>query len=208
MGTTLGSTGITFNDATTQTTAFTGGKGTQVITSTQSFTVPTGVTSIWVTLVGGGGGGQSITYPTQAQGAGGGAGGAGTKLVTGLTPGQVITCTIGGGGGAGGTGGTTSFGAYFSATGGGGSGGANGTASGSVTKPFGQNPVYANDYPSNGGGRYIVGMGTAGNGLPGTGYGNNGSNATGYGAGGGGAAGWGWTVTGGSGSPGYMYLEW
>jgi hypothetical protein len=91
MGTTLTNTGITFNDATVQTTAaapsaYIGGRG-QVFTASGTFTVPTGVTSIKVTVTGGGGGGggeQSAgstggtssfgAYCTASGGAGGTAG--------------------------------------------------------------------------------------------------------------------------------------
>ena len=95
MGTTLTSTGITFKDATVQTTAavtsaYIGGRG-QVFTASGTFTVPTGVTSIKVTVTGGGGGGGG-EYP------------------------------------AGSTGGTSSFGAYCSASGGAGGAASNPTA--------------------------------------------------------------------------------
>lgn len=143
MPTSVTSTGITFPDATTQTTAaaassYVGGRG-QVFTSSGTFTVPTGVTSVAVTVQGGGGGGgacnggqTSVTY-----GGGGGGGGRALKYVTGLTPGASVTVTVGAAGGSAQAGGTSSFGAYVSATGGaagqtvnigqGGSGGAGGS---------------------------------------------------------------------------------
>jgi hypothetical protein len=93
---TVGGTTITFNDATTQTTAFTGGGSyiglqgrTFTTTGAQNWTVPTGITAVRVRVIGAGGGG-----------------GAGT-------------------GGVGGTGGTSSFGTYVSCTGGAGGGNQN-----------------------------------------------------------------------------------
>jgi len=108
-------------------TALSGPQG-QVFTSSGTFTVPTGITSVKVTVIGGGGGGGSARVPTcgGSTGGSGGGGGASIKYVTGLTSGGTVSVTVGSGGtggvpnGAGGTGGTSSFGAYCSATGGGG----------------------------------------------------------------------------------------
>ena len=83
----------------------------QVFTSTGTFTVPTGVTSVKVTVTGGGGNGGTATG-TGASAGGGGAGGTAIKYVTGLTPGGTVAVTVGG------IAGTSSFGAYCSATGG------------------------------------------------------------------------------------------
>lgn len=96
-----------------------GGTRGQIFTSTGTFTVPSGVTSVKVTVVGGGGGGGSATSSNRS-GTGGGGGGVAIKYITGLTSGATISVTIGGGGGAASAGGTSSFGAYCSATGGGG----------------------------------------------------------------------------------------
>lgn len=93
----------------------------QVFTSSGTFTVPANVTRIKVTVVGGGGGGSSNG---NVQGRnGGGAGGTAIKWISGLTPGQQISVTVGLGGAGvnastAGAGGTSSFGAYCSATGG------------------------------------------------------------------------------------------
>jgi hypothetical protein len=78
----------------------------QVFTATGTFTVPTNITRVKVTVIGGGG--------TGASGAGGGGGGGGTaiKIVTGLTPAGTVAVTVGG------VAGTSSFAAYCSATGG------------------------------------------------------------------------------------------
>jgi len=98
-----------------------------VFTASGSFTVPAGVSTVKVTVIGGGGAGG--THATLSA-AGGGAGGQAMMLVSGLTSGSVIPVTVGGGGtasttaGNGGAGGTSSFGTYVSATGGqGGTGG-------------------------------------------------------------------------------------
>lgn len=108
-------------------TSLPGAQG-QVFTSSGTFTVPSGITTVKVTVCGGGGGGAQNS---SSAGSGGG-GGVAIKYVTGLTPGGTVTVTVGSG--STGTGGTSSFGAYCSATGGGGgtSGapGAGGTASG------------------------------------------------------------------------------
>ena len=78
-----------------------------------SWTIPPGVTTCRVRLWGGGGGAPGSSLA-------GGGGGFAIKTVTGLTPGGTVTVTIGTGGQANnpGTGGTSSFGAYVSATGG------------------------------------------------------------------------------------------
>ena len=92
----------------------------QVFTSSGTFTVPTGVTSVKVTVVGGGGGG-GFGATSSGGGGGGGGGGVAVEFVTGLTPGGTVAVTVGAGGAInGGTGGTSSFGAFCSATGGGG----------------------------------------------------------------------------------------
>jgi hypothetical protein len=95
----------------------------QVFETSGSFVVPAGVTQVKVTAMGGGGGaGYHATLP----GGGGAQGGMATDIVGGLVPGQVIAVTVGAGGtspagvGNGAGGGTSSFGAYLSASGGGG----------------------------------------------------------------------------------------
>lgn len=90
----------------------------QVFTSSGTFTVPTGVTEIFVTACGGGGGGAGGGYTSSSQGWGGGGGASSilrTRSLT-VTPGASVTVTIGaaGGGGGfhgnGGSGGTTTVG--------------------------------------------------------------------------------------------------
>lgn len=112
-GTAYGTTGQVLtsngNAAPTWTTPSANGGGLggmQSFASSGTFTIPTGKTSVKITVVGGGGGGgQSVFFPT---GPGGGAGGAAIKVFTGLTAGATLTVTIGGGGSIDGAGGTTS----------------------------------------------------------------------------------------------------
>lgn len=68
----------------------------QIFTASGTFTIPTGVTAVKVTVCGGGGagGGASATQ----DGGGGGSGSTGIKWLTGLTPGNTLSVTIGGGG--------------------------------------------------------------------------------------------------------------
>lgn len=119
MAVTIG-TNITFNDNSTQNSAYRTSKGQPIsittFTSTGTYVVPVNCSKILVQLVGGGGG--SAGY-LESGGAGGYAEG-----VFSVTPGTSYTVTIGGGGGgvgyyaAAGDGGTTSFGSLLSATGG------------------------------------------------------------------------------------------
>lgn len=103
------------------------------------WTVPDGVYKLYSTVTGGGGGGRNSSL----YGGGGGGGGVAEGLVN-VTPGQVISITVGQGGlgavysvsdGVGGTGGSSALGEYMSATGGSsgntsGQGGASGMGSG------------------------------------------------------------------------------
>lgn len=106
--------------------------GSQVFTTSGTFTIPANVTSVKVTVIGGGGGGGAANGDPGcggASGGGGGGGGVAIRQVTGLTPGNTVTVTVGGGGtggttGVGGSGSTSSFGAHASATAGGGGGSA------------------------------------------------------------------------------------
>jgi hypothetical protein len=118
----------------TSTTATNATHGVKAFTSTGTFVVPAGITTVWVTAVGGGGGGGKAD--NEVAGHSGGGGGAGAVLlyqqVNGLTPGASITVTVGAGGQGGssshsaGDGGDTRFGDYVTA--GGGSKGAMGSS--------------------------------------------------------------------------------
>lgn len=122
-------------------------KGQQIFTGSTTWTVPAGVRSVQVFLVGGGGGGGGGLGRTW--GGGGGAGGRTALVNLSVTPGQSLAVTIGAGGNcgfgvsgqvpsgklAGKTGGTTSFGSSSVSGGGGGSvynygGGAGGSGGG------------------------------------------------------------------------------
>jgi len=158
-GATSGSTTLQSTDATTPTITLPATTGTlaltssvlpgaqaQVFTASGTFTIPTGVTAIKVTVVGAGGGGAGATAGNVF--CAGGGGGYGVQYFTGLTPANTLTVTVGaagtGGGGdsSGGTGGTSSIASgtqtitTASATGGGGgnattgAGGTAGTVSG------------------------------------------------------------------------------
>jgi hypothetical protein len=99
------------------------GSGVQSFSTSSSFAVPQGVTQVEVELWGGGAG--SFASVSGSPSGGGSGGGYARKRVDGLTPGQVVSVTVGAGG-AGGTvsggsavpGGSSGFGNFASATGG------------------------------------------------------------------------------------------
>lgn len=96
---------LTSNGTTWQSTAPAAGGptgGHAQYTTSGTFTIPTGVTAVKMTVIAGGGaGGASATSGCNfGSGGGGGAGGAAIKWLTGLTPGNTLTVTVGGGGGA------------------------------------------------------------------------------------------------------------
>jgi len=141
-----------------------------------SFTVPSGVTSLSITSIGGGGGGggYSGTYV-------GGVGGDGARVISNLsvTPGQVLSLVVGGGGG-GGTNGPSSGGGGYSCGAQGGGGGSTNIGAGTV------NQIIAGG--GGGGGSGICGdTGMNGGSAGGTGGagGNGGSNGSSTPAGGG-----------------------
>jgi len=117
-----------------------GDRGT-VFTSSGTFTIPTGITALKITVGGGGGGGGVGQDVGDGSGTGGQgqSGGGAIKYLTGLTPGNTLTVTVGAGGGSGTAGGTSSVASgtqsitTISGTGGGGggtgTGGGNGTGS-------------------------------------------------------------------------------
>jgi hypothetical protein len=180
------------------------GPGAQVFTSDGTFTIPSGITKLKATIVGGGGGsGRGNGAPS----GGGGGGGTAIKYLTSLTPGNTISVTVGSGGtgrtgsnGNGTTGGTSSIASgtqsitTVSATGGAGSfgptggspigiGAAGGSASNgdaNINGSGGHQVLYSSTdaayVPGNGGNS------TLGGGPVGSGTGNN------YGGGGAGSA--------------------
>lgn len=188
------------------------GPNSQLFTSSGTFTVPAGITSVVITVVGGGGGGAGCSSSAcgDTRGGSGGFGGVSIAYATGLTPGGTIAITVGAagtaggsGGGAGGSGGTSSAGAYASATGGTGglynqSGGSATSGVGSLgrfntTEPVSSAGNFANQYGyslfknGNGNGNAGVGYGAGGSG----GYSNNNGNKSG-----------------GVGAPGMVMVEW
>jgi len=111
-------TGISINNGagsiTIASTVSPGGASLQVFEGNGTFTIPIGITSVKVTIVGGGGGsgGGANTCAGVVSSGGGGGGGACIVGLTSLTPGGTISVTVGGGGSAGGgtsggTGGTS-----------------------------------------------------------------------------------------------------
>ena len=195
------------------------GSGGQAFTANNTFTIPSGITAVKVTVVGGGGGGAYGS--ANAGGGGGGAGGgAAISYLTGLTPGNTLSVTIGGAG----SGGTTSGAA--------GTGGTSTVASGTQTittiSATGGTGGNTNSYGGTGGlgsnGTINIGGGGGGVGAqysPGTGgssiLGGGSSNTSGSTAsagrpyGGGGSAGFGscsTSYTGGAGAAGVVIFEW
>jgi hypothetical protein len=124
----LGSTGITFPDATTQTTAAaSSGINVQTFTSSGTWTKPSLAAGSRVFIQAWGGGGSGGRYSGQF-GGGGGGGGYNERWLTLSSMGATETVTIGAGGtaistnAAGNIGGTTTVGSLISAYGGGGGG--------------------------------------------------------------------------------------
>ena len=181
----------------------------QVFETSGTFTVPAGITVVKVTVVGGGGNGGNTSGTGTAQGGAGG--GAAIEYISGLTPGDTVTVTVGGAAG------TSSFGAYCSATGG---------ASGTETT------AYNTSVGTGSGGNFNVSGGRGGSGsldgqnssnrmsfggmAPlGLGYGypqdlanvNATQPATGFGAGGTGAVGTTTGRDGSAGAPGLVIVE-
>lgn len=184
-----------------------GGMKYQIFTASGTFTVPSGVTNVKVTLIGGGGGGggsDNVNY-----GGGGGGGGVYYRQSVNVTPGSNISVTIGSGGSGGGnnqngsSGGTSSFGSYLSSTGGAGgkcnngSAGAAGSPSTSYFTQAGGTSWSTMGHGGAGGSTVlgIGGKGTAGNAQTGVGFGAGGAGAK-YGS------------YGGNGSPGVCIVEW
>lgn len=163
---------------------------TDTYTTSGSWTVPAGVTSITVQVWGAGGAGGGST--ANNQGGSGGGGGAYSTRVIAVTPGQNIPFTVGVGGlgvaGANGGNGTASTILTLTANGGTGGGanrgaiGTGGTATGGTTNTTGGNGVIGDNRGRDGGNGANGGAGGAGN-INGA-NGNNGSTPGGGGSGG------------------------
>src|SRR5210317_1557638 len=112
MATSITNTGITFPDATTQTTAAVAGGGyaLNAYTSPVTWTKPAGLKAVKVTVVGAGGAGGPATsgWPSGATGGGGGGGGAAILYLDAPAVPGPVSVTAGPG--------TNSFGALASAT--------------------------------------------------------------------------------------------
>lgn len=187
----------------------------QVFTSNGAFTVPVGVTKLWVEVYGGGGGGG---YGGGYDGAGGGgAGGVVMGFVT-VAPGQNINVIIGGGGQGGRSGsrdgdngGMSSF-ATLSANGGTGGlgtgrGGKGGEGSGGLINQTGGGGSggSAGNGGGNGGSNTRGGGGYGGGWVSQDGAGGNGGI---FGGGGGATGGGGGNFSGGSGGSGGIAIWW
>ena len=191
----------------------TGSTGKQVITTPSTWTVPDGVTTVYISQCGGGGGGSTIF------GCGGGGGASVYRQPVTVSPTETITCTIGVGGAGGSSyatsntnylssfsncsgtdGGTTTFGSYVSTKGGRGStvsssgyvvgvAGGNGGTSGACIQLSLYDSGSNETFNGGNGGSSMFGAGGSG------GYANMstaaitaGGDGAGYGAGGGGGA--------------------
>ena len=170
---------------------------TLVLTSSQTWIVPAGVSRIKVTVVGGGGGAAGDSYAQTGQAGGGG--GAAIKTMA-VTPGTGYDVTIGAGGSKGATGasgGTSSFvgtGATVSATGG--AGGAGGIGSGgdlNIAGGSGGSSIANSSVPPALGGSSIFSGQAQGGGVDGRSYGGGGSG--------------GWGGSGGNGASGVVVIE-
>ena len=158
-----------------------GGTGYTSFSGAYFYTVPDGMTSIDLLMIGGGGGGGSAIYTgsgSSVAGAGGGGGGQ-VRSITGysVTPGENLTINVGAGGSTGGSGGITSItgntgATYIEAQGG--SGGSSTVSSGGVGGNGGNSWSTNNSTIYNGGSTaYLSGSGGAGTGGPGAPGGEN-----------------------------------
>ncbi|WP_448680591.1 glycine-rich domain-containing protein [Pseudomonas nicosulfuronedens] len=149
----------------------------QRFTSSGSFTVPPGITTVYISGCAGGGGGGFSSPTTSNVSGGGGGGGAGQSIIRvpfAVTPGQVISVTIGAGGGSGSNGGDTTVGALVTLSGGSGGGGGTAGSPGSAAGGLG-----GSGYPRGA-------DGSDGNTTAGTGNGGQGASSP-FGGGGGGS---------------------
>lgn len=191
-------------------TRATSGQSVVNITSTRTYTVPYGYSTMDIFCVGGGVGGypgMEGTGSREWSGSGGGSGYTATKTGIAVSGGQSLSCTIGGGAGAYGQGGTTSVirsgSTLCSANGGnlnnGGSGGGGGTAELS-SENYG-NPGAGGSNGSDGNDGYYDGG--KGQGTTTRAFGESGGTLYAGGGGGGGCYGYEGGASGGSGGGGH-----
>jgi plastocyanin len=206
-------------------------QGSQSFTSSNTFTVPVGVTSITVECWGAGGGGGSRSINGAG---GGGGGGAYASSVIAVVAGTPYTVTVGTGGSANSNGSNSSFGALVIAAGGGGgtnnstsagSGGAAASSTGTLKYSGGNGGTGSgtSTYSGGGGGGagstgaggnatgQTAGTGTSlngGNGGSGVTVQNNGNAGNTYGGGGSGALRTTSSRIGGSGANGLVVVSW
>ena len=192
---------------------------TKTYTTSGTFTVPYGVTSITVECWGGGGGGASTAEPGFLSAPNYGNGGGGGAYASSIIPtvyGNVYSFTIGDGGGAKSNGTATSFGGLVVASGGsgadyGGAGGSLASSKGDIKVAGGDGGVPGGSLSGAGGnaGNYSIALSSGAGGL-GVGTSTNGNNGKDYGGGGSGSAsarGWGDNnKTGGAGANGYVVV--
>jgi hypothetical protein len=193
----------------------------QIFTTSGTFTIPTGVKAVKVTVLGGGGAGGGSSSGSN-NGGGGAAGGCGIKWLSGLTPGNTLTVTVGSGGtgvsnATGNSGGSSSVASgtqtITTITTNGGTGGFGGgvTSAGAFETAAGTGGDI-NMGGSGGGFSTTAGPygGAGGNSMFGVGGGNSngaGRAAIGFGAGGSGSNS-SLTGAGGAGAPGIVIFEW
>lgn len=201
----------------------TGANG-QVFTGNGTFTIPTGVTALKVTVVGGGGAGEAAVLASSANwnGAGGGGGGTAIKYLTGLTPGNTLSVTVGAAAGnstvasgtqtistiTGGGGGNAGTAAPYSGAGGTATGGDANIAGGDG----GGRTINANYSFGGSGGTSLLSTAARGgvsSGTPDNSAYKNGTAGKSYGGGGGGGGyASGGNGTGGAGASGVVIIEW
>jgi hypothetical protein len=200
-----------FADGSSQSTAATAGFAGvfgQTFTTTgsgQTFTIPAGVTALKVTVVGGGGNGGSTSTN---YGGGGGGGGAGISYLTGLTPGNTISVTVGAAGGASSISSGTQTIATVTATAGG--NGGNSYAVGAGGSCSGANLNFGGSAGAGLSGITVGGASIFGGNGQSAAANNNGNAGTAYGAGGSGGSRpcGGGTSSGGAGYQGVVIFEW
>ena len=177
---------LTSNGSSWVSAAISVGSAATVFASSGTFTIPAGITKVKMTVVGGGGTGSSAVG--SQGGVGGSGGGAAIKWLSGLTPGNTLTVTVGGAAGTSSVASGTQTITTVSATGGDGNYQPGGLGSNGDLNIRG-NPGGMGSYASSstsgyggGGGSSILG----GGGAPGTGGAGNGQPGGAYGGGGGG----------------------